>query len=173
MTSSALDQAIDHWDSTIDGMEEDEINYQIRSFTTIVRQIADGDPPSPQTYAAKMGISVAEAETLFERFQRSGMQFDDAGRIVGAALTTIPTPHQLNIENQTFYAWCALDSLFLPGLLNKTACVISQCPVSGEEIELLVSPEGVVSLSPQGTVVSIVLPGHGSSTSGTGPASPT
>jgi alkylmercury lyase len=70
-----------------------------------------------------------------------------------------------------FYAWCALDTLFIPGLVGKPAEVSSHCPVSGAEIRLSVALQGVVEYEPSDAVLSVFLPGASGLL--TGPASPT
>ena len=69
------------------------------------------------------------------------MQFDETGNVVGAALTTLPTPHRVSFGGSfgdsfggDLFAWCALDTLFIPGLLDQTADVESTCPVSNSPI---------------------------------------
>ncbi len=71
------------------------------------------------------------------------------------------------------YAWCSLDTLFIPGLLGEDAEISSTCPVSGDPIRLRVTPAGVQNFSPPDAVVSIVLPNVGQESIRTGPASPT
>jgi len=50
-----------------------------------------------------------------------GMESGDSGNIVGAALTTRETPHKVRLSGRDLYAWCALDTLFIPGLLGEDA----------------------------------------------------
>lgn len=54
-------------------------------------------------------------------------------------------------------AWCALDTRFLPALLQQTATIESPSPVSHSQIRLPVSPERVEDVSPAGAVASIVI----------------
>jgi hypothetical protein len=63
------------------------------------------------------------------------------------------------VNGRTLYASCALDTIFLPGLLGETAEVESTCPVTGEAIRLTITPDGVTQYSPAGTVLSIAVPG--------------
>jgi alkylmercury lyase len=77
------------------------------------------------------------------------------------------------IAGRPLFAWCALDTLFIPGLLDKVAEITSICPVSGTPVRLTVSPEGVQSVDPPGTALSVVFPATGTAGATTGPASPT
>ena len=86
-----------------------------------------------------------------------GAEYDELGRIVGlGGLTVRKTRHRLRIDNRDLFTWCALDTLFLPRLLGKTAEVESHCPVTGQAIRLRVSTERVETVSPPGVVVSLV-----------------
>ena len=89
------------------------------------------------------------------------------------SLTTTKTPHALSLEGRTLYAWCALDTLFIPGLLDQVAEVESTCPTSGTRVRLIVTPEGVTSVDPTHAVLSVVLPAGDDSDAGIGLASPT
>jgi alkylmercury lyase len=108
---------------------------------------------------------------VFGRLRETGLEFDGDGNLVGAALTLRPSPHRFRVAGRDLFAWCSLDTLFLPGLLEETAEVESACPVTGVPIRLRVTPDRVEAYSPATTVLSIVLPGISCSTDRTGPAS--
>ena len=113
-------------------------------------------------------------------FATMGVQVDAQGNIVGAALAARQTAHRVQLGGKELYAWCALDTLFIPGLLGEEAEVLSTCPVSRETVRITVTPDGVEDFSPPDAVVSVVLPSGGQSparaligVAQTGPASPT
>jgi mercuric reductase len=108
---------------------------------------------------------------IFASLRETGLEFDDQGNLVGAALTLRPSPHRFRVAGRDLFAWCSLDTLFLPGLLGETAEVASTCPVTGETIRLRVAPERVEEYAPATMVLSVVLPGISCSTTRTGPAS--
>jgi alkylmercury lyase len=58
------------------------------------------------------------------------------------------------------FTWCALDTLAFPAVLDRSARVISSCPVTGKEIRLTVTPEAIMDLEPASAVVSVHLPGE-------------
>lgn len=78
--------------------------------------------------------------------------------MVGAALTTRPTPHRFRVRGNDLYAWCALDAIFLPGLIDATAEVRSTCPETGQKIHLDVAPDRVESWLRGTGVLSVVIP---------------
>jgi alkylmercury lyase len=89
---------------------------------------------------------------------------DDQERVVGFwgihAEQITPT-HAIDVDGTTVYAWCAWDTLFITEILGRQTQVISTDPQTGEQIELTVTPDGVTSVEPAGTVVSLLLPEDG------------
>jgi alkylmercury lyase len=79
--------------------------------------------------------------------------------LVGNALSLTPSPYHLQVNGQTLFAWCALDTLFLPACIGQAAQVTSTCHIAGTPITLLVTPEGVKHIDPAITVLSIAVPG--------------
>ena len=59
----------------------------------------------------------------------------------------------------TLYAWCSLDTILLPGLLEAEGVVESTDPVSGETIRLTVTADQIVEVQPPDAVTSIFVPG--------------
>ena len=172
MSPYTLDEAKQAWGSAYEGLSQEEVNRRVRGFATLVRGIAHSGAISPGEFADSLGLEPAEANELLSAFVAVGMELDGDGNIAGAALTTTKTPHAMRFDGHNLYAWCALDTLFIPGLLEVTAEVESVCPVSGGEIHLTVSETGVLSQSHPDAVISVVLPGVSPRVQ-TGPASPT
>ncbi len=168
---SRLERALRAWAGQFAGLSQAEIDDRVRGFATIVRAIARSGAISPERFAEVMGIDVSRAEELVAYLGAIGMQSDDEGNIIGAALTTQASPHKVHVGGTDLYAWCALDTLFIPGLLGETADVESVFPVGGGSVRLRVSPDCVESCEPPDAWVSVFLPGRTSNK--TGPASPT
>ena len=167
----ALEEAKKAWASEYAGLSPDEIDQRVRGFGAMVRGIARDGHLSVERFAELIGLGVPEAKELFEGLAAVGMQMDESGNILGAALTARETPHKMRVAGKDLYAWCSLDTLFIPGLLGETADIESTCPSSGELIRLTVSPERVEACEPSSAWLSVFLPG-GSSRQ-LGPASPT
>lgn len=126
---------------------------------TMVKMLAEGLPVSAPLVTDRLAIPVENIKAAFEKVRKGGYEFDEDGSLVGAALTLNPTRHHLKFDGKTLYAWCALDTLFLPGLLGRTAEVTSTCPQTGETISLTLTPTGITTFHPSGTVLSIAVPG--------------
>ncbi len=173
MASRALQDAKQAWAGTYAGLGDAEVDQRVSGLVALVRGIAEHGAVSPESFAAELGIESSRATGLFSDLVAAGFQVDARGHVVGAALTTRQSPHQIRLGGQKLYAWCALDALFIPGLLDQVGEVESSCPVSGETVRLTVTPEGVQRVDPPHAVLSIVLPGVAVPSAQAGPASPT
>ncbi len=123
----------------------------------VVRQLARGRPLSKEHVdhlIADLGIAQEEAQ----QFLRQRTERDEADQIVGVmGLSLNGHPHRLDVAGVSLSAWCALDTLFLPALLQQTATIESPSPVTNQPIRLRVSPERVEDVSPASAVLSFVL----------------
>ena len=111
------------------------------------------------TFAEAVKLPAERADEIFRGLAATGVEFDADGNLVGAALSVKPTPHRFRVKGRDLYAWCALDALFLPGLLDASAEVESRCPTTGEKIRLTASPHGVGECTPPEAVLTVVVPG--------------
>ncbi len=170
---SALEEVKRAWATHYAGLTQEEIDQRVLCFSALVQGIARSGAISPEEFASKRGIEPSRAKELFADLARMGVQIDEQGNVVGAALTARQTAHRVQVGGKELYAWCALDTLFIPGLLGEEAEVSSTCPGSGEPVRITVTPDGVRDFRPADVVVSIVLPNGGQAPAQTGPASPT
>jgi alkylmercury lyase len=130
----------------------------------LVRLLAYGHPVTREHLATVLQMTAEQVAEVLAGL--ADLEVDQSGHVVGWGLTFIPTPHRFRVHGHTFYTWCALDALTYPALLRLTARVESSCPVSGTEVSLSVTPTGIHELTLADAVVSIVIPGQGSSCNG-------
>ena len=173
MSGAGLQAARAAWAHAYEGLTQEEIDRRVLGFTALVRGIARTGAVTPEEFSRETALSSERATELFTGLAAFGLERDGEGRVVGAALTTRRTPHAVAVAGKSLFAWCALDRLFIPGLLGEIAEVESTCPVSVAPIRITVTPDGVSDVSPPEAVLTVVLPGVGSSGATTGPASPT
>lgn len=132
---------------------------QQRIALAVYRQLAEGSPAPAAAVAARANAPVERVEELLGSWP--GVFLDGDQRVVGFWGLTIhelsPT-HRLNLNGRQLFAWCAWDTLFLPGILGASLDVRSVCPTTGETISLVVTPSGVVKTSRPDAVVSFLLP---------------
>lgn len=168
---SALEQAKKAWASGYAGLSQGDIDDRVRGFSALVRLIAKHGVVTPTRFAESVGLEASRAGEILAELGTVGMQTDESGNIIGAALTTRETAHRVRVLGKTLYAWCALDTLFIPGLLEQTADVESVCPTSGEPIRLRIAPDRIEWREPADTWLSVFLPRRSSLEMG--PSSPT
>ena len=156
VTETELHEIIAKWKSGWRG----ERQLDGMSLTTLLLDaIAEGQPVSTTGFAQRTGLDAEAVDEIFSQMRNEGSEFNAEGALVGKVLTQIPTPHHFNLSGKELYAWCALDTLFLSGLMGRTAQVESTCPATGQEIRLTVAPDHVESSNPDGIVLSIIIPG--------------
>jgi alkylmercury lyase len=125
----------------------------------VYRRLAEGSPAPAADVAERASTPAERVERLLASWP--GVYLDDQKDVIGfwgLTITRLTPTHRLEVDGVDLFAWCAWDTLFLPGILGATARVESQCPTTAETISLVVSPEGVVETSHPGAVVSFLLP---------------
>ncbi|MFQ5569517.1 MAG: alkylmercury lyase MerB [Rhodothermales bacterium] len=169
--SPTVEDVMQAWRSQNAGVPPEQMAFSVRFQVQAIRALAEGQPVSAQRLAADLGMPINQVEAIIGQLGASGVEVDGEGRLLGVVLTLNPTSHRFRVKGGDLYAWCALDTLFLPAYLEETAQVESTCPVTGETIRLTITPTGVTSYSPESTVVSIVDPSKVSCCSTRGPQS--
>lgn len=179
MARPTFEDVLAAWSADYDSVEqenEEMLAQELNLSTTLLHLLSEGKAVSAVRLAEQTGLSPEQMQALFDHFAAQGGEFDEKGNLVGAALTLNSTPHQLTIDGRRLYAWCSLDTFFIPGLLGKSAEVTSTDPVTGDRIRLTVTPEGISKYDPATTHLSIAVPGLSCRTDGscgpeTGPES--
>ena len=126
---------------------------------SIHRLMADGVPATLEAIASASGAAVDRVDEALNSWP--GVYRNDEGRVAGFwghAIAPLDPEYRLKVDGKTTYAWCALDTLFIPAIVGKTMGVEATCPVTGERVSLIVDPRGVREVRPAGAVVSMVVP---------------
>ncbi len=125
-------------------------------------------PTRPEAIAEAAGIPEERVrEILADHAERGLVYFDQDGGIPSMWAATVPgtaipeAPHRVEVEGRTVFAWCALDPMYFVDDFGITARISSTCPVTGREISLVAAPDGLRDVSPEGAVVSLILPVRG------------
>ena len=171
MPDAALDEATTAWVGArdIDSQSPDaRRRMELRRFA--LRLLAGGRPVSSLALAAASEAPHDEIAEFMSQARKGGAELDGDGNLVGLALSLHPTPHKFRVAGRGLFAWCSLDTMFLPGLIGQTAEIESTCPVTGANIRLTVSPDGPSDVNPVETALSIVIPGGMSGCDAVGPA---
>lgn len=122
----------------------------------IYRLLAQGKPVSIAQVANAVGGTDEVISSVIDGWP--GVFFENGDLIGFWGITIREMQHQLNVDNQHVYAWCAWDALFIPELLNAEVKVVTSCPETGEKIELEVTPEQVKAVNNNDVMVSFIQP---------------
>lgn len=128
-----------------------------RLLIRVMRALAEGRPVSNEQVdriIADLGIARGDAHQFLREITERDAEGNVAG-IMGLSLNN--TSHRFYVNGARMSAWCAEDTLFLPAMLDQTATIESESPVSGEKIRLTVSPQRVEEVSPSSAVLSMVI----------------
>lgn len=120
--------------------EEMELYYDL------IPLLAEGRPVPVERVAAEVGRPRQEVAEAIRGLPN--IEYDEAGRVVGAGLTLNETRHRFRLGDRLLYTWCAWDAVIYPPIIDRTAEVESTCPATGEAIHMTVTPGGVEGLDP-------------------------
>lgn len=127
---------------------------QQRLALAAIRLLGNGQPFGPETLAARVDLPVDEVARYLD--EQLMVQRDNHGHAIAfAGLTLRPTSHTIHVDGRTLYAWCALDTLFLPELLGSPAQIHSTTPDSGETVSLIIDGTTVRDVSPASAVLTL------------------
>jgi alkylmercury lyase len=123
------------------------------------RLLAGGEPISETQIAAATGFTLESVEESLRAWPL--VLRTDEGRIVGfwgMHADHVEPTHAMIHSEATVFGWCALDTLFIPEIIDREVRVESTDPTTGTKVRLTVTPEGISGLEPPETVVSLLLP---------------
>jgi len=135
---------------------------QQRIALEVYRRLAEGSPAPASHVAERAGVRVDRVEQRLATWP--GVYLDGDGSVIGfwgLTINKLSPTHRLQVDGRELFAWCAWDTLFLPGILGVTANVESVCPTTGDVVSLAVSPDRVLQVSHPDAVVSFLLPERG------------
>lgn len=119
------------------------------------RLLAEGDPVPERSIAEATGLAPERITRALDGWP--GFVFrDERGDITGFFGLTREelSPHRLEVAARQLWAWCSVDTLFLPVVLGQEARIESVCATTGERVSAVVGPDGVREVSPPVAVTS-------------------
>lgn len=120
-----------------------------RVAVAVYRELAKGEP---------LDATIVEGHPALDPF----VYRDPGGRISGfGGLAVTPMHHQIVVDGRVLWTWCALDALFIPGILGTRVRVRSPDPITGNVVQLVVTPDAIEVADPADAVMSFLLPGAG------------
>lgn len=123
----------------------------------VIRQLGQGRPLTPEQVDQRIAES-GIAPDAAHQFLQEVTERDATNQIIGAmGLSLSEHSHRLFAAGVSLSAWCAMDTLYLPAMLQQTVTITSPSPVTHQLIRLRVSPTRVEEVSPASAVVSLIL----------------
>jgi alkylmercury lyase len=114
---------------------------------------ANGSPLTPNDIAVHLLVSQDKVTSLLRSF---GAEFDEEGNILGVGLTLVPTSHIYKVNDRKLYTWCAADALVFHVVLKQSVHIESSDPVTGNKVQIHVTPDRVERIEPKSAIVSFV-----------------
>jgi alkylmercury lyase len=149
-STDALDRQVDRAEAMLPALEKSQARIALGLF----RRLAEGQPVSHEQLAER--LTVPEGEVSATLAALPAVFYNDEGRIVAFwGLGLGESRHRVEVDGRTLYAWCFPDTLFYPRILGKSARIESSSP-TGERISLVVRPDGIENIAPEGAVLTFV-----------------
>jgi alkylmercury lyase len=157
MDTLSFEKYLEKTKRALDELPKGAYEAELRLQVIALQLLSKGDPVSPERLAEAWGMPLTQVEAIFEQAGAQGtLQLDDSGKMIGSAISLIPSVHQFQINGKTLYAWCAYDAVYAPGVIGKNAVIESVDPLSNESIRIDVSPDGVMGSKPEEIYVTVV-----------------
>ncbi|MCH8982982.1 MAG: hypothetical protein IH943_02635 [Acidobacteria bacterium] len=154
-TRPATEETTEAWSERVVGQKE---TFNL-ALIHLLEELAKGEPISRERASEVVGLPLEKIDKMFMAIDTAGGQLDDQGNFIGMVLTLKPTRHSFRVNGNDMYAWCSLDTILLPGILEAEGEIESTDPVTGATVRLTVTADQVVNVEPAGAVTSIFVPG--------------
>lgn len=123
------------------------------------RILAGGRPASITDIASRAEVTTAEVEEWVGSWP--AVFRDDDGAVTGFFGLSVDDGfnHRADVDGMgTAWTWCTYDPLFIARVLGATVRVSSHCPVTGTEVRVTVTSDGVEAVEPATAVMSMMPP---------------
>lgn len=122
----------------------------------ILRKFAkNGQPPSPAVLMKELGLpSVATVNSAIEKLEKNDIVLRKDGKIISAyPFSAGKTRHRVVFDDgHEVYALCSTDALGIHFMLGENITVLSKCPESEREIQIVVKDGRIKTCNPSGIV---------------------
>ncbi len=130
-----------------------------RLLLSTLREIAKGEPVTEERVREIAPAAGLSPDAAVQRLANVAERNAD-GDIIGLMGLTQNAGFDISftVNGVGLHTWCALDSLFLPLLLNSEAEVEAASAVRGQPVRFTIGPDGITSQDPASATVSLVIP---------------
>jgi hypothetical protein len=121
----------------------------------LIERFALGAPPTAAQLAEQAQTLALDLDAFLAALAREDLAHtDDQGAVtVAYPFSARPRGHEVAVDGRVVQAMCAIDALGIAAMLDQPVEVHSHDPVSGAEIRVRVSPDGVIDSRPEAAVV--------------------
>jgi hypothetical protein len=124
---------------------DETLLWQIRAF--IYRHFAETTrPPQVEATASHFDLTDEEAASAYEELSKRHALFLEPGTHhiqMAWPFSGVETPFKVYVNDKTYFANCAWDSLGIPAALHAEAQIEATCAQSGDPIHITVSGQKV------------------------------
>jgi hypothetical protein len=157
MQQNTLEKLIEEYQQAYDSIPQEALELDLRVTITTMQALAKGIPISPVQLSDIWEMPLDQVRAILEQAETNGqVEIDAQGNLVGAVLSLNPTNHQVLMDSKHLYAWCAYDAIYASGVVGKPVQIVSKDPVTGEMIQVSMTPTEVETVQPESAVMSIV-----------------
>lgn len=121
----------------------------------IIERFALARPPTAAQLAEKAQMLSLDTSTALAVLAREDLVHvdDDGAVMVAYPFSARARGHEVTIDGRVVQAMCALDALGIAAMLDQPIEVRSHDPISGSEIHVHATPDGVTAWQPETAVV--------------------
>lgn len=150
-------ELIEAYRKAYDAIPQEALELDLRVTVKTIQALAEGKPISPDRLAEIWEMPLEQVRLVLDGAVTGGRaEIDAQGNLVGGVLSLVPTTHRIAMGSKRLYAWCAYDAIYVPGVVGKSARIVSRDPVTGDSIRITVTHTGVAEVRPVSTVISVV-----------------
>lgn len=121
---------------SINGFEQLLEELDLPNSDKVYWELLKGKPLHPVLFAKLMDVPINKAHEIIQLYGETNKEGDITGYL---GLSLNKTAHQLNFDNKSLYAWCAMDTILLPRYLIHRWEIISKDPITGNHVKLSIS----------------------------------
>ena len=121
----------------------------------IIERFARATPPTAEQLVEQAETLALDTNTALAALAREDLVHTDDDRAVTVAypFSAGARGHEVTIEGRIVQAMCAIDALGIAAMLDRPIKIRSHDPISGSEIRVHASPDGITSWQPETAVV--------------------
>jgi hypothetical protein len=120
----------------------------------VIERFARATPPTAAQLAEQVQTLALDTDAALAALAREDLVHTDEGAVtVAYPFSARPRGHEVTVDGRVVQAMCAIDALGIAAMLDQPVEIRSRDPISGDEIRVQATPDGVTSIQPEAAVV--------------------